>query len=413
MKLCAKCAAIITASILFGCIPKGPQSPYQHFYESQLANFHTPSVASIRSPAPTAAEPLLQKTLEHPIDAVWRACIEVGVQYWGILDLSHEESGVYRMVVVVGSEPRRFKRGIKKPVDRWLAVLAEPSTPGSTELTIGWINPETGEVSHSQDFALLQVNDQTESIVKGLSAKFLNEVQAALVFEEAWLKKFPSVLPRASERGIRLVPKRSSSVKQSELLEQWGNLESAVIRRNRTILDYPELQVRFSEVAKRLNQAAGKGSLSGSVYIVASENDNAVVTANGDLFLSTGLLKSAENIDELAGLIGHELAHLHQNHHLGKQVKYHRTRRSAGTLSVAALVVGGAAYIDRLSPPEPTSASFQNLSETFFTGEEVLVLGALGGFAIAVLPQLILSARLAVGDEATGRYTQSQEFLAD
>lgn len=57
------------------------------------------------------------------------------------------------------------------------------------------------------------------------------------------------------------------------------------------------------------------------VHLLTKDDINAFALPNGHLIVYTGLILNTDNQEELSGVIGHEMAHIHQNHVMKKLVK--------------------------------------------------------------------------------------------
>ena len=75
--------------------------------------------------------------------------------------------------------------------------------------------------------------------------------------------------------------------------------------------------IRVYKVARRILQYNSMPEIvkrSWKVNVVDSEIVNAFVLPNGEIFVMNGMLKTVANDDELAGILGHEMAHAILNH---------------------------------------------------------------------------------------------------
>lgn len=96
---------------------------------------------------------------------------------------------------------------------------------------------------------------------------------------------------------------------------QWRNLDS-----NLSSLRLPvnHLQhMKVVRIAKRILEAnASKevNNLNWEVNVINSKDVNAFVLANGQMYVYTGMLDAVTNDNELAGILGHEMAHAVLNH---------------------------------------------------------------------------------------------------
>ena len=99
---------------------------------------------------------------------------------------------------------------------------------------------------------------------------------------------------------------------------------------------------RVQRVGSRLVQAAGLGNRPWEYVVFDDPSANAFVLPGGKIGVNTGLLQVAETDDQLAAVIGHELAH---------SVAHHAAERySQQAAAQLALGVGQAALGSRTSP---------------------------------------------------------------
>lgn len=77
------------------------------------------------------------------------------------------------------------------------------------------------------------------------------------------------------------------------------------------------------------------------IYIIRNPSFNASMTANGIMQVWTGLLVRVSSEDELAAVIGHELAHYTQLHTLARIKKIRDNMSSASIIDLGILVVTG------------------------------------------------------------------------
>ncbi len=102
-----------------------------------------------------------------------------------------------------------------------------------------------------------------------------------------------------------------------------------------------EANARVARVAERLVRAAGLGDRRWEYVVFDDAQANAFVVPGGRIGVNTGLLAIAENDDQLAAVIGHELAHSVTNHAA--------ERYSQAAATQLALGVGQAALGSRVS----------------------------------------------------------------
>lgn len=99
------------------------------------------------------------------------------------------------------------------------------------------------------------------------------------------------------------------------------------------------LNRRVSSVAQRLVQAAGAADRPWEYRVFVNDQANAFVLPGGQVGVNTGLLKVVQNDDQLAAVIGHEIAHSLVNH---AAERYSQTALAQVGLTVAQSAAGRA-----------------------------------------------------------------------
>ena len=80
--------------------------------------------------------------------------------------------------------------------------------------------------------------------------------------------------------------------------------------RTRLVPHYHPYYKMVERVADRIVKVAGLDNMDWEVNVIADESEvNAFVLPGGKIFVFTGILKVAENDDQLAAILGHEIAH--------------------------------------------------------------------------------------------------------
>jgi predicted Zn-dependent protease len=143
-------------------------------------------------------------------------------------------------------------------------------------------------------------------------------------------------IPYAAERLTPLVP---DSVER--------RMGDAVAGQVRVIFggktcDEPEGQAAFTELMEKLRTAAGI-ERPFEARVLASPIDNALALPGGKVFMLNGLLQKARNPDELAGVLAHELGHVHHRHSMRMLIQTGGTSFLIGLL--LGDVTGGGALI--------------------------------------------------------------------
>ena len=102
----------------------------------------------------------------------------------------------------------------------------------------------------------------------------------------------------------------------------------------------PQLERYVNLVGLTLATQSGRPELTYHFAILESKEINAFATPGGFIFITRGLVKSLRSEDELAGVLGHEIAHVNLKH-MYKSIEVKRTV-STGEILARALSRGGA-----------------------------------------------------------------------
>ena len=102
-------------------------------------------------------------------------------------------------------------------------------------------------------------------------------------------------------------------IKSSEAIGDEQDLKEARITKG--LLSVPSFTKYANEVLDRIKAATPLQQVPGSVYVVANEQLDAYSTADGNIFISGGYLRSITTEDQLAALLAHELSHVLLRHH--------------------------------------------------------------------------------------------------
>ncbi|WP_417449024.1 M48 family metalloprotease [Kordiimonas sp.] len=111
--------------------------------------------------------------------------------------------------------------------------------------------------------------------------------------------------------------------------------------RAQSILRDAETEAFLHEVSDPIFIAAGLNPSSVHLYLLHDNSINAFVTGGQNIFIHSGLILAADNVDEFLGVMAHETCHIACGH---------RVRRAdaagiAGTTSILSMVLGAAAIL--------------------------------------------------------------------
>jgi predicted Zn-dependent protease len=143
-----------------------------------------------------------------------------------------------------------------------------------------------------------------------------------------------------------------------------GNYTDALLRDSYQVLGDEELTARVAEIGQKI--IAASGNPRGYQYRFVIVND-AVPTAFctvGYVYVTTGFLRAIESEDELAAVLGHEIAHLNERHPLqtgmGSKSRIFWMITLTAASTVAAHYAGGA-VAEALGPYNPGTSQLAQL----------------------------------------------------
>ncbi|MBI5449994.1 MAG: M48 family metallopeptidase [Gammaproteobacteria bacterium] len=112
------------------------------------------------------------------------------------------------------------------------------------------------------------------------------------------------------------------------------------LRANLTIINDPQLHDYINDLGKRLASASDAGSRSFDFFIVDAPDINAFAGPGGHIGLHSALLLTAEDEDELAGVLAHEIAHVTQRHLARAYQEASRMNLPLTAAVIAAIILG-------------------------------------------------------------------------
>ncbi len=99
------------------------------------------------------------------------------------------------------------------------------------------------------------------------------------------------------------------------LAESVGEEQYRKFKEAGALYDDPELQAYVKRVGETLLAVSGEAGEKFTFSVLDSEMINAFAAPGGYIYVSRGLLPYLESEEELAGVLGHEIAHVDANHH--------------------------------------------------------------------------------------------------
>ena len=107
----------------------------------------------------------------------------------------------------------------------------------------------------------------------------------------------------------------------------------------------PKYINRMQRVAPRIIQAAGGNPAQWEVQVFDSDQLNAFALPGGKIGFYTGILDIMENDDQIATVMGHEVAHVNFNH---SGERYSQSSLATAGLTVAQVAVSGSEYQNQI-----------------------------------------------------------------
>jgi predicted Zn-dependent protease len=113
-----------------------------------------------------------------------------------------------------------------------------------------------------------------------------------------------------------LVTEASPYLIPVEAEEKLGSFLIQYVHNDKTIIEHPKALALLEEVCKPLVDHAQ--TMGHSINIVVAEDSkvNAYAFPGGYIILNSGLITKTKNVEELAGVIAHEIGHITNRHHL-------------------------------------------------------------------------------------------------
>ena len=115
------------------------------------------------------------------------------------------------------------------------------------------------------------------------------------------------------------------------------------IEKELKIIRDPTVQQYVDRIGERIVSHVGRTPYAFRYYVVKSPDPNAFAIPGGHIFLASGLIIMASSEDEVAGVVGHEIAHI-KARHIAQRIERSK-KLSLATLAgiLAGVIIGGKA----------------------------------------------------------------------
>ena len=108
-----------------------------------------------------------------------------------------------------------------------------------------------------------------------------------------------------------------------------------------TLITDAETQKFLADIVGPLYKAAGIAFRPDHIYIVRDNSLNAFVSEGNNMFVHTGTLLEADNVNELSGILAHETGHIMGGHIVRQQLKIQKMRY----VMLGSMIAAGAAAV--------------------------------------------------------------------
>jgi predicted Zn-dependent protease len=149
---------------------------------------------------------------------------------------------------------------------------------------------------------------------------------------------------------------------------QLGADYAAQINRQLPLISDPEVTRYINVLGDSLARVADDRSLEWHFYVVDQEDINAFAVPGGYVYVNRGLIEKAQNMSQLAGVMGHEIGHVVKRHSVKQMQKAEQANGVAAGICIfvpsvcnsqvgsAALQVGGQGLFAKFSRDDEAEA---------------------------------------------------------
>ena len=160
---------------------------------------------------------------------------------------------------------------------------------------------------------------------------------------------------------------------------QMGQQYSTQLNSTLPIVTDPAVQTYINQLGQSIAKLTGRGDLDWHFFVVNTDVVNAFALPGGYIYVNRGVIERATALDELAGVMGHEIGHVVKRH----SVKQMQTQQGANIgvaltcvlthvcdsqASQAAIQVGGAAVFSSFSRKDEKEADEEGFRNVIRAG---------------------------------------------
>ena len=149
---------------------------------------------------------------------------------------------------------------------------------------------------------------------------------------------------------------------------QMGTQYAQQINQQLPLIRDPEVNRYITVLGDSIARVADERGLDWRFYIVDDPQINAFAVPGGFIYVNSGLIARTKNMSELAGVLGHEIAHVTRRHSMDQMAKAERANLGVAALCIfqpavcesgvgsAAIQLGGAAAFSKFSRDDETES---------------------------------------------------------
>lgn len=113
-------------------------------------------------------------------------------------------------------------------------------------------------------------------------------------------------------RGVQLIQLSRVSPRQEAQIGQ--QINNQLLKQGMILYKDPGVNEYVDQVGQRLTATSDRKGISYNFQVVQDKNVNAFATTGGFVYVTTGLLQTADNEAQLASVMGHEIGHITSRH---------------------------------------------------------------------------------------------------
>lgn len=161
---------------------------------------------------------------------------------------------------------------------------------------------------------------------------------------------------------------------------QLGADYAAQINRQLPLVQDPEVTRYINLLGDSLARVADNRALQWHFYVVNQDEINAFAVPGGYVYINRGLIERAQNMSQLAGVMGHEIAHVVRRHSVKQMQKAEQANAGATAICIfapsvcasdlgsAAINIGGQGLFAKFSRDDEAEADEQGVLYTTRAG---------------------------------------------